>query len=261
MRPQSLFFTLYGDYIWNYDKTIFLPSLITLMSQFGLTQQAIRAGLFRLGQAGLVKSERIGKFSRYSLSPLGIRHLEDGMRRVYEPVGHPWDGLWRLFVYTIAESRRERRDQVRRELQWHGMAPLARSTWISPNPVEGALRDMTVEFLSEDSAEIFISRWDGDESDLVRRLWNLARVGDAYSQFIDEWLGYAQEEVLSNAQAFIRRIGLVHAYRKFLNIDPNLPRDLLPHEWIGARARELFVTLHQRWTPRADSYFKSVYEP
>lgn len=261
MQPQSLFFTLYGDYIWHHGGTIRATSLITMMSQFGLTEPAIRAGLFRLTQSGLVSSTKIGKYSRYTLSSVGVRHLEDGMRRVYRPTAQKWDGLWRLFVYAVAEGRRDRRDQLRHELQWHGMASLAQSTWISPNPIESVLSDIITEYLSEDTAEIFISRWEGDPLVLVNRCWDLSRVADEYRAFVEHWAPLVHKDPGSDAEAFVDRVELVHAYRKFLNIDPNLPGDLLPNEWIGFTARRLFQDLHQQWTPAADRYFASVYEP
>lgn len=44
-----------------------------------------------------------------------------------------------------------------------------------------------------------------------------------------------------------RQVRLVHAWRRFPFLDPELPAELLPEQWAGARAAELFTTLHERW--------------
>ncbi|OLM30815.1 Phenylacetic acid degradation operon negative regulatory protein paaX [Pseudonocardia sp. Ae717_Ps2] len=44
-----------------------------------------------------------------------------------------------------------------------------------------------------------------------------------------------------------RQVRLVHAWRRFPFLDPELPAELLPEHWAGSRATELFTTLHERW--------------
>jgi phenylacetic acid degradation operon negative regulatory protein len=42
-------------------------------------------------------------------------------------------------------------------------------------------------------------------------------------------------------------IELVHAWRRFPFIDPELPAELLPEPWAGARAAALFAARHTSW--------------
>ncbi len=44
---------------------------------------------------------------------------------------------------------------------------------------------------------------------------------------------------------------LVHAWRRFPSIDPELPRQLLPTPWRGAEAGALFARRHAQWAPAA----------
>ncbi len=262
MQSQSLFFTLFGDYIMNHGGSVRAASLVKMMGEFGLSASAVRAGLFRLSQSGLVNVRRNGKQSHYMLSAAGLRHLRDGTRRVYQPERHRWDGLWRLFIYTISEARREQRDLMRRELQWHGMAPMAQSTWISPNPLEDVLQELIEEFLREDVADIIVGHRQGNPHEIVQRCWDLDAVRTQYVAFLRVWQPFTDlGSNLEPSVAFVRRIELVHAYRKFLNIDPNLPEDLLPQPWIGYDAYDLFNALHAQWAPTADRFFLSVFEP
>ncbi|HBQ95668.1 MAG: transcriptional regulator PaaX [Firmicutes bacterium] len=261
MHSQSLFFTIFGDYIIDHGGRVRAASLVKMMSEFGLTESAVRAGLFRLAQNGLVEVHRVGNQSHYTLSHLGMSHLREGTQRVYHPLRHQWDRLWRLFIYNISETRRERRDVLRRELQWHGLAPLAQSTWISPNPIESVLQNLIEEYLSDDTADIVVGSHMGDPFGLVKRCWNLIEIQRRYEEFMQEWKPMLGDVNISDNTAFVRRINLVHAYRKFLNIDPNLPDELLPENWLGHEAQTLFQQLHQQWTPQAGRFFQRVFKP
>jgi len=54
MKIQSLFFTLYGDYVKDSGGTISSKSLIVIFKEFGFSEGAIRAGLHRMKKAGLI---------------------------------------------------------------------------------------------------------------------------------------------------------------------------------------------------------------
>ncbi|AHC51961.1 repressor [Sulfolobus acidocaldarius SUSAZ] len=262
MKFQTLFFTIYGDYIINYGNSITVRSLIKIMREFGFTEGAIRAGLFRLRQKGLV--DMIDR-RRCSLSEAGLYRLQEGMKRVYERRNGEWDGKWRIVVYNIPESNRSVRDEMRKTLKWLGFGYLAQSTWISPNPVEESLTKFINE-LKDNRTNVdiffFISDFVGNPLEMVRKCWDLKEVEEKYKEFVNQW-NKVMENIssLKPNEAFITRIKLVHEYRKFLHIDPNLPKDLLPPNWIGYEAYELFQKLRNKLSTLSDQFFKSVYEP
>ena len=47
IRPQSMLFTLYGDYIVHRGGEVWVGSLIQIAAQFGLSAQAVRSSLSR----------------------------------------------------------------------------------------------------------------------------------------------------------------------------------------------------------------------
>ena len=51
---------------------------------------------------------------------------------------------------------------------------------------------------------------------------------------------------------------LVHAWRKFPFLDPDLPAELLPSGWPRRRAHELFAGRHARWGDPAQAYFTEL---
>ena len=66
--------------------------------------------------------------------------------------------------------------------------------------------------------------------------------------------------MLSPEGCFRQQTLLVHAWRKFPFLDPDLPSQFLPERWPRERAHELFADRHARWQPAAREYFESVEE-
>ncbi|EZQ11617.1 PaaX family transcriptional regulator, partial [Candidatus Acidianus copahuensis] len=226
MKPQTLIFTLFGDYINNKGGTVSVRSLIKMMKPFGLSEQATRAAVSRLKQKGLL--ENVNSKGSYKLSEEGLVKLTSGVRRVYFKTKHPWDKKWRIIVYNIPESKRELRDKIRKELRWLGFGMLAQSTWISPNPIEDYVNNMLNESWKDvrDSVHFFISTYLGDPKALVNLCSDIKGIENAYKTFIEKWKNVKDE--MSEEESFVMKIRLVHEYRKFLHIDPDLPADLLP---------------------------------
>ncbi|BCU80585.1 phenylacetic acid degradation operon negative regulatory protein PaaX [Polycladomyces abyssicola] len=270
MRPRSLMFTLYGDYIQYYGEEIWIGSLIRLMGEFGISEQSVRGATMRMVNQDLLKVRRIGNKSYYSLTDKGKRNIEDGVRRVYSIKNHKWDRLWRVLTYSIPEEKRELRTQIRKELTWLGFGLISNSTWISPNPLEEKVMDMVREYHLE--PYVFFFQTDSivshENEDIITRGWDLEKIENEYKQFI-QYCEARYEEIkqaiysgtLSNRECFKERTILVHEYRKFLFKDPGFPLDLLPQKWSGIKARELFWKIHQLVSNGAVQFFEECYQP
>jgi phenylacetic acid degradation operon negative regulatory protein len=51
---------------------------------------------------------------------------------------------------------------------------------------------------------------------------------------------------------------LIHQYRASPYVDPNLPRELLPDDWLGYRATRLFQQYHDLLSEEAEVYMDAV---
>ena len=65
---------------------------------------------------------------------------------------------------------------------------------------------------------------------------------------------------LSDEECFIARANLVHEYRKFLFIDPFLPKELLPERWSGNHAALLFNQYYKMLAEPASRFFEEVFQ-
>ncbi|MBO8172405.1 MAG: phenylacetic acid degradation operon negative regulatory protein PaaX [Bacillaceae bacterium] len=269
MKPRSMIFTLYGDYIRYYGGEIWIGSLIKLMEQFGHTPQSVRAAISRMSRQGWIKARKEGNRSYYSMTEQGLKRLEEAAKRIYKLHNDPWDGKWRILVYTIPEEIRQVRDELRQELIWSGFGMLANSCWVTPLDLEDQLKDILARYEAEDYVDFFVADYIGphQSKDLVEKCWDLDEINDRYKAFIDEYRRkYEQHQKaqengeLKDSDAFVERTNLVHEYRKFLFYDPGLPEELLPDEWLGHEAAKLFSEYYRLLAIPANRFFESVYE-
>lgn len=265
VRPQSMMFTLFGDYIMQRGGEIWVGSLIQISAEFGLSQQAVRSALSRMGQHGWLRVRRMGNRSYYRATPRAKRLLEEGERRIFERRKAPWDGCWHVLVYSIPERKRVIRTELRKQLAWLGYGPLSSGSWICPHDVGDDVRGLVESLGIEGHVETFAARHEGGSSDreLAARCWDLAGIDRRYQEFLARYrplfADLSQREV-GESECFVRRFLLIHEFRKFFFIDPELPSELLPDRWHGSAARELFRDFHALLADPANRYFDQVFE-
>jgi phenylacetic acid degradation operon negative regulatory protein len=95
----------------------------------------------------------------------------------------------------------------------------------------------------------------GDPEQLLAAAWDLARVRDQYRAFIED---FSRVRASAPEACFRQQTLLVHAWRKFPFLDPDLPAELLPASWPRGLAHELFVDRHERWQDGAMAYFEQL---
>ncbi|MFO1444934.1 phenylacetic acid degradation operon negative regulatory protein PaaX [Bacillus sp. Bva_UNVM-123] len=269
MNTRSMIFTLYGDYISHYGSKIWIGSLIRLLSEFGHNDQSVRAAISRMNKQGWVQSEKIGNKSYYSLTDRGQKRIDEAAKRIFKLAPEKWDGQWRMFMYTIPEEIRNVRDELRKELVWSGFGMLSNSCWISANNLEKQVYDLIEKYDIENYVDFFIAEYAGPHENgrLVNKSWNLEEINGKYQQFISE---YSQKYIIdknkiqkgnkTDAECFVERTKLVHEYRKFLFVDPGLPEQLLPDQWLGNHAAVLFSDYYKELAEPSSRFFESVFQ-
>jgi phenylacetic acid degradation operon negative regulatory protein len=60
-RPRAAMLTLYGDYVSLKGGEIGIGSLVRLLSNFDLSEQAVRSAVSRMCRSGLLKAKRIDR--------------------------------------------------------------------------------------------------------------------------------------------------------------------------------------------------------
>jgi len=265
---RSAMLTLYGDYVRHKGGEIGIGSLIKLLSNFDLSEQAIRSAVSRMCRINLLRVRRSGSKSYYSLTEDGFNLLDKGAQRIFERKKEYWDGLWSTVVYFIPEEKRMARDQLRQELSWLGYGPLTIATWISPHNLTREVEEILSKLKIREFVQMFQSRHlsHSDARSIICRCWDLDRIHKKYSNFIEEYLPKLEDhrrrlqegESIEPSECFVERFQLIDEYRKLPFLDPNLPLEVLPNNWLRPRASALFDEYHDLLTHQANQYFDSV---
>ncbi len=264
LRPRSMLFTLFGDYVYPAAGEIGLSGLVQAGLALGMSETAIRSAVARLAREGWLVARRRGRSSFYRLSPAGRLLIEEGTRRIYRADGHRWDGSWCLLTYSIPERQRALRDQMRKQLAWLGFGQLSAGVYLAARERGEDVRRLARRVGAEHFARTFLARSIGATSDmaLVAECWNIPAIGRAYESFVRAYAPRLTRDErkkrhgrLGDREAFVARFILTHEFRRFPFIDPDLPEQLLPKRWSGARARALFDRYHAMLTEGALRFF------
>lgn len=266
LKPRSLVFNLYGDYVRYYGGEIGLQNLLPLLDIFGVSEQTTRVTLSRLKREGWLESRRVGRRSWYSLTPRAWRMLDGGRERIFQRRRDSWNGDWHMIIYQVPEAERPVREQLRKALRWLGFGPLGPSTWVSAHNRFRELEETLADRGINATYQIFTARTGSLERDreLANRSWDLTALRDNYRAFVGEHrqaAREAKEKQLSDEQCFVRRVHMVHDYRKFPYLDPDLPLELLPRQWAGVAAHGLFTEIWEALSEPALQYFEAHFEP
>ncbi len=259
MKPRALILDLFGDYLRYTGSQIKACDLVTLLGLFGIESATVRVTLSRLRRERWFTTRRVGRETVYSLTDHMIGILDEGRARIFADYDEAWDHTWTTVVYQSGLERLTR-DQLRKRLAWLGFGPLSTSTWISPRDRIAAARTLGSDFADIETTIMRSTTGDLDEDRaLAERCWDLARINQLYTEFLQ---AHAQlldtVNDLDGAHALIARTSLIASYRHFPFLDPWLPAELQPEDWVGAQANSLFRTGHAALAPRAVDFVASI---
>jgi phenylacetic acid degradation operon negative regulatory protein len=262
MRPRSIVFDLFGEYLRYRGGSARLLTLVSLLEVFGVPESTARVALARLRREGRFDNEAHGRETIYTLSAKSWAILDEGRARIFDRDTTPWDGQWRMVIYEVPDAQPGVRDEVRQELAWLGFGRLATSTWISPRDKLDAVADRLsgIPGLRLDLLRCQTASAEQDQ-EMTARCCDLARLDRDYSEFVKTYrpkLASISSGDLSPLRSLVLRTELVHDYRKFPFRDPDLPGELLPTAWHGTEAHEVFRTEHDLLAPAADGFIDEV---
>jgi phenylacetic acid degradation operon negative regulatory protein len=252
--PQELVVTLLGSYVHPREtRRVWSGGLVAALAELGFSDGAARIALTRV-------VHREGRTVHYSLTRRTVTLLADGDHRIFSlgrrerPAGE-WTVLWQ----SIPESRRQARERLVRRLRFLGFGPYQDGTWIAPHDREAEVVALLGELDVTEHAGLLLGRPSAalDVRRFAGRAWDLDDLAARYTAFVGQFGGHAGEE-LPDKTAFDVRTRLVHTFRAFPSLDPELPADLVPAPDHRAAAVELFHDLYTALAPAAQRHFDEV---
>ncbi len=256
---RGLLFTLLGEFVLATGGAAWTSAFIEVFGRLGVEEKAARQAMARTAADRWIAAERVGRRTRWRLTAAGDRLLTEGTERIYAFAGtqRDWDGSWLLVLARVPETDRAARHLLRTRLGWAGLGSPAPGIWITTHAerhgeVERVLRQAGIA-----DGHIFAAshRGGGSLETLVAQAWDLPFIEERYEEFLAEFASSSAPDPLT------RLVELVHTWRRFPSTDPGLPRSLLPREWSGERAAELFASRHAAWSHDAVAQWLALNEP
>lgn len=150
-----------------------------------------------------------------------------------------WDKKWRLVIFDIEEKQRKARDILRAKLKELGFGKWQRSVYISPHDFAQDIREFLESWSLTD--EVFVLEANvlslAQARALAKKVWPLVKINTQYERIIKRW-----EERMDKDEDKLRK-QIKSRYFDILSIDPLLPKELLPKDWLGEKTRRLVERL------------------
>lgn len=268
----SLLRSFIGVHLRRIGSWIAVGDLVELIGEGGVTSNSTRSALSRLKGKGLLIPEVRDGRAGHLLDAQAVAMLERGDRRIYGYRQMSPADDWMLIVFSVPESERHLRHQLRTALTWMGCGMVANGSWIGPGHLlpetrqvlaeRGLLRYVTTVLTRRPQPPVPLDR-------AVARWWDLPALSARYSEFIEvaapmqrRWAGTDVHDVTAapdlHPRAFVDHLTLVDNWRSIPYLDPGLPYELLPADWAGRIGVDLFADLHGRLHDAAARHVAAV---
>ena len=234
----SLLRTLVGVFLRPLGGWISAADLVALAGDLGIEAGPARTGITRLKQKGLLLAERDAGIG-YRLNPAAVGMLERGDRRIFEMREMTDADPWCLISFSIPESARSIRHQLRRRLQWIGAGVVSPALWICPGHLQEEVEQILEELDARSWATLFQASAPapaGTPVEAAAQWWDLAALRAEHLDF------QAQLAALPS-EPFAAYVQLIDRWRVLPYTDPGLPPSMLPADWPGRRSFEEFARL------------------
>jgi DNA-binding transcriptional regulator PaaX len=262
MTVRDLVVDLFAEHVDAVtDQPVRLQSLVALLHTLDVAEPTARTTTAGLRRTGWLHATRRGRETLYTPTEELRAAVRRGRARVEERLG-PWDGHWRMVIYTVPETDRPARERVRRTLARHGFGPLAPATWLSPH--RSALDEVRKELADEPLGRLDLltarvsAETGGSDTELAARCWDLQGIAAAYRREIDRFRRLLAGPVPDGATALVAHLGGLAAVRRIAARDPLLPAALRPAGWPGAEMREAWEEFSDRLRAPARDHVAAV---
>lgn len=262
-QPRQLIVTIFGLYARDERHWLPVAAVVRLMAELDIDGQAVRSSISRLKRRDALCSLRIDGTAGYALSASMQAAMADGDRRIFGRRPASLADGWVQVVFTVPETERGKRHELRSRLARLGFAPVAPGVWMAP----GALADEVSGVLARARLAGYVDLFRGQYlgyADLPRRVrawWDLDELAAQYAGFVRRYRPVSRRLArapLDGGAAFAEYLRMLTAWRRLRYLDPGLPAEVLPARWAGNAAGQLFGELSALLREPAHRYAERV---
>ena len=263
-RPQSLILSIFGAFARSYDNWIPAFALTESMAELGVEEVATRNAISRLKRRHVLVAQTRHEFRGYAFSNSALEACISNDKSIYCRRDPADSTGWILVPFSVPESWRQKRYQLRSQSSKIGFTQVGAGLLIGPSHVKSEFTRLIKNLEMEQYVSIFEATYESNNAspETVGTWWDLDALSNEYIHFIDSYQSmktkYAKKFPPVNAETFSDYMKLLTAWRFTAISDPVLPKSLLPKDWSGQKASDLFYALHDKLEPRATQYLDDL---
>ena len=251
MQARSALFDVYGDHLRARGSQAPVAAVVRMLDPVGIAAPAVRTAISRMVMQGWLEPVQLAGGRGYRTTEQANQRLDEAGNRIYRRDVPTWDGHWHL-AFVTAPGTRAARARLRAGLTFVGYAELSDGVWVSPYQ-----RTELKSLVEREGGTVQAARADHFDPEPTGA-WDLEGLRASYAgwlqaadDLVDQHFSAHDDE---DEAAFAARFHLVHEWRKFLFADPGLPEELLPADWPGHEAAQLFASEASRLQPGTDRF-------
>jgi len=257
INAKTLVSSVFGDLVLPNGGGAWVETLTLLLEPLGVNNRMVRTTLFRLAEEGWVISTREGRKSFYELTEKAASQTSVAEKLIYYADQKHWDGEWTLVFIVMKPIELEARRELEQELTWIGFGAITKHILAHPTVTPDLVADRVCSLGLQSSVVCMRARNLSDvniglkvsDQDMAAQCFPLKGLGDQYQDFISTFSS-VDSKLISNEpensmDLIALRLLLVDQYRRIVLHDPHLPSQLLPKDWIGEKAYDVFKKIYR----------------
>lgn len=267
LQPQDLVLTILGAHVRRPGQRVWSGGMVEILEGLDFTSGGARAALARLVNRELLARTRDGRRMYYTPTQRANALLSEGDDRIFsfgrtDPAVELWTVLW----HAIPEDQRMSRSRLAARLRFLGFGSVQDATWVAPRNREQELMPLLHQLDITRYASVMVGHMSAEVPPiaLVAQAWRPEQTRETYNAFLSEFEGLRKASVrnrLSAAEAFHARILLLHRFRGFPFIDPELPKSIDELRDLRVQAVACFDEVYAALEEPATEHFWRTADP
>lgn len=238
----SILRTIAGLYLRHLPAAPPRTDIVDLTTAAGVNQAAAQTAITRLIDRGLLLPAGSGHLR---ISDHAQAMFARGNQRIFTPRQMGEGDRWTLVTYSLPETQRPLRHQLRKHFTQLGGGLVSSGLWIFPQYLHAEVLEVLDSLQVRQNTTLFDTdkpHFARSALDSAQEWWDLDRLSSLHRGFIE---AVAEMDRISRDPAHSYRcyVRLIDAWRAIPYLDPGLPTSMLPENWPGVHSRELFLTL------------------
>lgn len=273
---QQLIISLFGLYSRTPGMVFPVAALVSLLEDLGYDEPGVRSAISRLKSKGTLHAASVGNVAAYELHETLRATFIEGDERIFAERLPQYYSAWVLALFSVPESQRKLRHQLRKVLSSLGFGTVASGVWIANGRLMGQVQERLEEQDLLQYVQFFRGDYffEGNVREQIGQWWDLKSIDATVTDFLDLYGGALDlwtAEVGSDPAAAFREasteqcrdafryyVPMLTQWRRIPYQDPNLPDSYMPEDWKEPKARATFVQTHRLISSLAARHARQV---